>query len=182
MRNRLSLYVPKLDDLWYRERLMSDPATMRYNRGYELDFTGYHRDTGCIDFPQSEWKEWYDYFIVREPLRYYAYLARMADGAWIGEVNFHKNPEQDWHEMGVVIEAKHRGRGYAVEALRLLEEQAFERSGIEMLHNDFEVDREAAFRIHLAAGFTESRRENGLIELTLTREQYFGQKQTGMDT
>ena len=65
------------------------------------------------------------------------------------------------------------GRGYAAEALALLEYQAFEVDGIHMLHNDFETGRAAACRAHLSAGFSEYRRENGLIELLLTREQYF---------
>ena len=45
-----------------------------------------------------------------------------------------------------------------------------------MLHNDFETSRNAAYRAHLSAGFSEYRRTGGLIELTLTREQYFAAK------
>ena len=52
----LALHVPALDELWYRERLLADPDTMRYNRGYHLNVPGYHDDTGCIDFPQSQWE------------------------------------------------------------------------------------------------------------------------------
>ena len=29
----LYLHVPKLDELWYRKKLLEDPKTMRYNRG-----------------------------------------------------------------------------------------------------------------------------------------------------
>ena len=47
--NRLELYVPTIEELDYRQKIMSDPETMSYNKGYDLDFDGYHKDTGCID-------------------------------------------------------------------------------------------------------------------------------------
>ena len=78
--------------------------------------------------------------------------------------------------LGVLIQAEHRGCGYAAEALALLEYQTFEVDGIHMLHNEFETGRAAACRAHLSAGFSEYRRENGLIELLLTREQYFARQ------
>ena len=52
----LYLHVPKLDELWYRKKLLEDPKTMSYNRGYELDFDGYDKETGCIAVPESKWK------------------------------------------------------------------------------------------------------------------------------
>ena len=171
---RLYLHIPSFDELWYRQRIMSDPDTMSYNRGYELSFPGYHPDTGCIDFPESEWQEWYDWFIGQQPARYYAYIVRRQDGTFIGEVNVHRNGDAPWHEMGIVIEAKHRGKGYAVEALRLLLEHAFDEMGIEAIHNDFEDTRSAAVRAHLAAGFTEYRRDRETLELIVTRERYLG--------
>jgi len=173
MTDRLYLHVPALDELWYRQRLMSDPDTMSYNKGYDLDFPGYHRDTGCIDFPENEWADWYDYFIGQEPARFYAYIVRAEDGLFIGEVNVHRNGDQPWHDMGIVIETAHRGNGYASEALRLLLKHAFEVMGAEAVHNDFEDVRDAAVKSHLSAGFTVCRRENGLLELLITREQYF---------
>lgn len=167
---RLSLHVPSLEELWYRADFMSDPATMDYNRGY-TPYPGYHRDTGCIDFPPSEWADWYDRWIGNEPERFYAYVER-EDGAWVGEANFHRSPTNPWHEMGVIIEAKHRGQAYGLEALHLLIYQAFAVCGIDALHNDFETTREAALQMHLAAGFREYRRSGDLVELMLTREDY----------
>lgn len=172
MNNSLILHIPTLDELWYRQRLMSDPDTMSYNSGYDLSLTGYHRDTGCIDFPEEEWQEWYEYFVGQEPTRYYAYIVRRSDGAFIGEVNLHRNDDRPWHEMGIVIEARHRGHGYSVWALRLLLAHAFEKMDIEAVHNDFEDVRDAAVRAHLSAGFAEHKRENGMLELLITRDQY----------
>jgi diamine N-acetyltransferase len=82
--NRLELYVPTIEELDYRQKIMSDPETMSYNKGYDLDFDGYHKDTGCIDFPESEWLDWYEYFVGCEPERFYAYIKRKEDGAFMG--------------------------------------------------------------------------------------------------
>ena len=38
----LHLYKPELEDLWFREKLLSDPDTMSYNNKWG----------GTIDFPQ----------------------------------------------------------------------------------------------------------------------------------
>lgn len=47
---KLELYIPKLEDLWFYQKMMSDPETMSYNAGWDVDYDGYHRDTGCIDY------------------------------------------------------------------------------------------------------------------------------------
>ena len=173
-KSNISLHVPTLEELWYRQKLLSDADTMSYNKGYDLNFDGYDNETGCIDFPKEDWQGWYDYFIGREPERYYAYI--VVDGEFIGEVNVHKNKEKNWYDMGIVIEAKHRGKGYAVPALKLLLEQAFDGLGEKAVHNDFEDTRDAAVKTHLAAGFKEYKRENGILELLITKEQYEKQK------
>ena len=168
--DELKLYIPKLCDLWFRQEMMADPATMSYNAGY-APFAGYHRDTGCIDFPKEAWAEWFDPWIGHEPERFYAYIQRASDGAFLGEVCFRYTPEKDWHDMGIVLFTPYRGKGYAAPALRLLLDRAF-CGGVERLHNEFEPARRAALKIHLAAGFREVGRENGLVHLMLTKSEY----------
>lgn len=172
MKEKLFLHVPALEELWYRERLMSDPDTMSYNKGYDLPFEGYDRETGCIAFPRETWADWYAYFVGREPLRYYAYIARERDGAFLGEVNLHKSAGHAWHDMGIVLEARYRGQGYSVEALRLLLRQAFEVMQLSAVHNDFETSRSAGVRAHLAVGFSVLQEADGMLEVLITREQY----------
>ena len=169
-KSNISLHIPSFEELRYRQKLLSDADTMSYNKVYDLNFDGYDNETGCIDFPKEDWQDWYDYFIGREPERYYAYI--VAGGEFIGEVNVHENKEMNWYDMGIVIEAKHRGKGYAVTALKLLLEQAFDQLGAKAVHNDFEDIRNAAVKTHLAAGFREYKRENGIFELLITKEQY----------
>lgn len=176
MRKLLYLHIPAYDELWYRQKIMRDPDTMSYNKGYNLNFNEYDKETGCIDFPECKWKEWYNYFIGQEPEKFYAYIVRKEDGAFIGEVNLHKNSEKDWYEMGIVLEAKYRGKGYATEALELLLKYAFEELNINAVHNDFEIWRGAAEKTHLSSGFKKYKSENGILELIITKEMYFNNK------
>lgn len=80
--------------------------------------------------------------------------------------------ERGWWDMGIVIYAPVRGRGYGKDGLRLLIDRAFRTAGVSRLHNEFETTRGAAYRIHKAAGFRESGTENGNVHLLLTREEY----------
>ena len=45
---QLELYVPKLEDLWFYQKMMSDPETMSYNANWDVNYDGYHRDTGWV--------------------------------------------------------------------------------------------------------------------------------------
>ncbi len=176
MMNQLYLYVPSLDDLWYRKRIMSDPDTMSYNKGYNLEIDGYDNRTGCIEFPEYNWRGWFNKFIGNEPDRYYAYIVRSEDNAFIGEVCAYKSSANSWHEIGIVLEAMYRCMGYAEEALKLLLEHAFEEMGVETIHNYFEATRTAAVRTHLSVGFFEYKRENNIIELLITKERFYRKK------
>ena len=169
----IDLYIPKREDLWFYQKMMSDPETMSYNAGWDVDFDGYHRDTGCIDYPDEVLDDWYAQWVGMEPDRFYAYIRRTSDGMWIGDVNFHHSPEKDWWDMGIVIYAPYRGKGYAAPALKLLLDRAFRVCGISRLHNDFETTRDAAWAIHRKVGFREAGVEDGLLQLILTREEYF---------
>lgn len=169
--DRLELYVPTIEELDYRQKIMSDPETMSYNKGYDLGFDGYHKDTGCIDFPESEWRAWYEYFVGCEPKRFYAYVRRKDDGAFIGEVNVHKSGDEDY-DMGILIEAKYRGRGYSKEAMKLLLKHAFEEMKVKKIHNVFEDERDAAMKVHLDCGLRVISRENGIVHLMITSDEY----------
>lgn len=170
----LELYTPKLEELWFYQKMMSDPDTMSYNANWDVDDDGYHRDTGCIDFPEEEWADWYESWKDREPERFYAYIRRCSDGAWIGDVNFHYSPEKDWWEMGIVIYAPYRGKGYAVPALKRMLDRAFRVCGISCIHNDFEIARNeiSAWETHRRAGFKELGVEDGFLHMMITKEDY----------
>ena len=172
---KLKLYVPKLEELWFYQQMLSDPKTMSYNANWDVSYSGYHRETGCIDFPKSEWAEWYDCLIGQEPKRFYAYIKRSSDGAWIGDVNFHYTQEKDWWDMGIVMYAPYRGMGYAVPALRLMLDHAFRDCGVTRIHNNFEIARNevSAWKTHISAGFKETGIVSGFKDMMITKEDYF---------
>lgn len=164
MTELLQLYVPKAEDGWFYVKMMSDPDTMAYNAPW-------FPPDGCIPNPEAEWIDLQADWIGREPKRFYAFLRRESDGAFVGDVNYHKNPNRGWWDMGIVIYAPERGKGYGRQGLRLLVGKAFA-DGVTRLHNDFETDRDAAYQIHKDVGFREVGRENGFLQLELTREAY----------
>ena len=171
---KLELYIPKLEELWFNQQMLSDPDTMFYNKDWDVSYDGYHRDTGCIDFPEEEWADWYAHWIGQEPKRFYAYIKRSSDGAWLGNVNFHYTPEKDWWDMGIVIYAPYRGKGYAVPALKLMLDHAFRDCGISRIHNDFAVDRQeiSAWKTHEKAGFRNLGIADGFLQMMITKEEY----------
>ena len=160
----VELYIPKLEDLWFYQKMMSDPETMSYNDPWG----------GCIDYPDEVLPDWYSRWVGQEPQRFYAYIKRTSDGVWIGDVNFHYTPEKDWWDMGIVIYAPYRGKGYAVPALKLMLDRAFRVCGISRIHNDFEVARKeiAAWETHRKAGFRELGVEDGFLQMMITKEEY----------
>ena len=87
--------------------------------------------------------------------------------------------DSDWYDMGIVIYAPERGKGYGKQGLLLLEDKAFRTDGISKLHNDFEMTRDAAYAIHKSAGFRVVGFEEGCIQLELTRDEYLSGQDTG---
>ncbi len=160
---RLRLYVPRPGDGGFYVRMMTDPATMAYNAPW-------FPPDGCIPDPESEWRDLLDGWIGHEPERFYAFLQRKSDGEFVGDVNYHKSGDR--YDMGIVIYAPERGKGYGKEGLRLLADRAFRIDGIYRLNNDFETTRDAAYHVHKSVGFREVGISDGIIHLELTREEY----------
>ena len=176
----LELYIPAVEDLWFRQAMEADPATMAYNAGWDVSYDGYHPDTGCIDLPEPLWPAEHARLVGREPERFYAFVREIETGAFVGEVNFQRESPGGGYGMGVVIHAPFRGRGYGLPALELLLRRAFEDCGVPVLRNSFEEDPAAALAVHLRSGFrpvgrsvwTRFARPVTLLELELTREEW----------
>lgn len=163
-----------------RPGLEADPETMAYNAGWDVRYPGYHPDTGCIDFPESEWADNHALLVGHEPEQFYALVREKKTGSFVGEVNYHYSPSEDSYGMGIVLYAPFRGRGYGAPALELLLRRAFVRNGVPRLRNTFEPERGPGLAVHKKAGFrqvgTSSTVRFGrpveLLELELTREEY----------
>ena len=167
---RLKLHTPAIKEMDYRQKLLADPDTMSYNRGQMLDAEGYDCATGCIDFPITDWRYWRDVWLWREPSRFSAYILDEDSGEFVGEACYFYDMESDACGTGVIIEARHRGRGYGTEALRLLADRAFLQPDVDRLFVELPADRENAVRMYLTAGFREVHSESGVVRLEKSKE------------
>lgn len=173
MNSKLSLHVPSVEELYYRQRILAQPETMSYNQGYELGLDNYDNETGCIDFSNEYWSEWYSRWISNELERFYAYLIDIRSNDYVGEVSFHYDKSSNSHYIGIVIEAKHRGKGYCSEGLIKLAEKAFVDLRIDKLKNNIPLERKSAISGHKRAGFRELGIVDGNCIMELSKEQYF---------
>ena len=150
MNNNIDLYIPKLEDYWYQEKIESDANTMSYNAGYDVSYYGYHYDTGCIDFPKEKWEESFNRRVNEN--RYLAYIRDLDLNEFIGYVNYYFNKTEERYCCGIVIEYKFRGRGYAKKALKMLCDEA-RSHGVEELYDTFEIDRGNTLELFKSVGF-----------------------------
>ena len=138
----IELVIPKLEDLWFREKLLADEETMSYN----------HAWGGTISFPEEKWQNWYDRWIINhENKRYYRYLK--DDKGFVGEIACHYDSEYDGYVADVIIFSQFRGRGYGAQGLELLCRAAKE-NGIQVLYDDIAIDN-TAIHLFIQKGFYE---------------------------
>ncbi len=150
-----ALYQVKPTDLWFRKKMLADDDTMSYNRAWG----------GTIAFPESDWADWYDYWIARpEGKRFYRYLT--DEGRFVGEVAYHYDAELSGFVADVIVYAPERGRGYGGAGLDLLCAAAKE-NGITELYDDIASDN-PALDLFLSEGFSEEYRTNEKIYLKKT--------------
>ena len=74
----IKLYKPKIEDLWFKEKMMSDEDTMSYNHG-------------TIAFPVSKWVAWYQRW-MNDDERFYRYIC--DDDTFVGEVAYYYDLER----------------------------------------------------------------------------------------
>lgn len=103
---KVTAYIPKQEDLWYRKHLLSDEQTMTYNHDYG----------GTINFNEDKWQSWYDKWINTND-RFYAYLINERN-EYIGEISYHLDNNK--YICSIIIEYKYRNNGYGKLGLDLL--------------------------------------------------------------
>ena len=148
---RLTIYKPKYEDLWFKQMMLSDEATMFYN----------HAWGGTIPFPKEKWEAWYGHWIINtEGKRYYRYLKNEYN-QFIGEIAYHFDNDIDGYIADVIIFAKYRGQGYGTRALSMLCTIAKE-NGVSVLYDDIAIDNPAV-SLFLKQGFSEVNRTDEII-------------------
>lgn len=124
---------------------------MAYNAGWELQHPGYDNETGCIDWPQSQW----DGFLAvyqRDPAQAdYFYLRDVRADEYIGHVHYTVSGGDA--EIGINIIPERRRQGWGTEALRLLVGQIWAATSVALIVNDLEETRTSAIRLHRKVGF-----------------------------
>ena len=142
----LETVIPAYEELWFRQRMLSDEATMSYN----------HAWGGTISFPEEKWQAWYDYWIVNhDNQRYYRYLKNENDD-FVGEIAYHYDPEYHEYVADVIVLSEFRRKGYGSQGLEILCKEAKE-NGIFVLLDDIAIDN-PAINLFLKHGFSESKR------------------------
>ena len=164
----IKLYPPKENELDFAKNLLKDPATMAYNRGYDVNFPGYDKDTGTITYSDSYLEKRYNLYFANPGQHFYAYIYDQDLKIFVGDVNFHPSKLNDFtKDIGIVIKDEFRGQGYGKVALKLLIDKAFSFDSIRTLHNDFEKERGFALKIHLDLGFKIFGESDGIIYLEI---------------
>ena len=149
----IELYVPMIDDLWFRQQCMSDPKTMSYNAGYDVGYYGYHYETGCIDFPEEKWEEWIAGKLKNTNF-FYAYILDNEAERFVGYVNFDMNPDTKKATMGIVVKSEYQGQGYMRPAMDLLVRKAKEK-GVKSLVDTVPETRKGALKVFYEIGFVK---------------------------
>ena len=164
------LYTPKENELDFAKNILSDPATMAYNRGYNLPFSGYDKETGTITHDDSYWEKWYDLYFSEPGKYFYAYIYDQDLKAFVGDLNFHPSKLNPYsRDIGIVIKDEFRGQGYGKLGLKLLIKKAFSFDSIKALHNNFEKERTFALKIHEDLGFKITDSEENVLNLMLVK-------------
>lgn len=148
--HNIEFYVPEIKDYWYEKKLENDKDTMSYNIGYDVSYSGYDYDTGCISFNEDRWESTYQKRKSKDI--FFAYIKDLDLDKFVGYVNYYYLQTEKRYMCGVVIEYKYRRCKYGYDALKLLCERAKE-NGIKALYDDFELDRVSALNLFLSLGF-----------------------------
>ena len=146
----LELYLPRPEELTFRQKMLADADTMSYNHAYG----------GTIDFPEAAWPDWYERWIVHPDRRFYRYLRDAASGEFAGEAAYHFDGEK--YLADVIVYAPCRGRGYGTAGLALLCEAA-RNGGVDVLYDDIAADNSAAVRLFLRCGFSVEYRTDEIV-------------------
>jgi diamine N-acetyltransferase len=157
--NKVKLRIPKFEELEYRRKLLSDRETMSYNIGY-----GDNDGTGCIEFDENAWKDWFSRWVNNMPERYYAYIIKVDENIPIGEVALRYVCEKNSYCVNIIVEAKYRGNGFSEQALRLLVDTAFRELGADKVFDDFPKSRISAEKVFKKVKF--KRISDDIVELT----------------
>ncbi|MBR7928273.1 GNAT family N-acetyltransferase [Aerococcaceae bacterium zg-ZUI334] len=139
----LKIVRPSIEELWFKQQMMSDEETMSYN----------HACGGTIAFPKEKWKNWYDYWLLDDERRHYYRYIQDEYGNFVGEIAYHYAVEYNGCVANIIILSKFRGKGYGSQGLTMLCNEA-RKNGITELYDDIAIDN-PSLKLFLKHGFEE---------------------------
>lgn len=138
----ISLYKPSIDEMYFRESLLSDAETMSYNNAYG----------GIIHFPKRKWKDWYNRWVkTANPKFFYRYLRETSTNELVGEVAYHFDETRKIYICEVIVLSKYRRKGYGTDGINLLC-LAAKQNGIDELYDDIAAENPSV-NLFLKNGF-----------------------------
>lgn len=144
----VTLRVPRLNEMATRRDWMADPAVMEYNAGLAVHFLGYDPTTGCIDFPESQWKWWHTLYTSSSDRAYW--FVEDSSGL-VGHAHYHVEDRRA--AIGLMVLPHRRGEGLGRPILLELIRRIEERPDVDLITNEFPPTRTAAERLHARVGF-----------------------------
>lgn len=131
---------------------MRDPEFMAYNAGWNVGYPGYDRETGCIEWPESEWDAFAKRLALPADRQGYFYVRDTEAGAFVGHAHYMVEPDGAAH-IGLNIVPARRGGGRGGQVLHLLVERIWQGTAVEEIVNEFDDERAAAASVHRKCGF-----------------------------
>ena len=154
----VELVKPLLEELSFREELLSDEKTMAFNEVFG----------GIIIFPKMKWEAWYRKWIGDNSNKYYyRYIKDVESNKFIGEVAYHLEEESERYLCDIIILAKYRHQGYGTKALKLLIDEA-KNNGIKVLYDEIFNDN-PSINLFLKIGFeiVEEKERYSVVKINL---------------
>lgn len=149
----IEIYLPKFEDLWFREKFLADSETMSFN----------HHWGGAIYWPKEKWKKWYQVWIENnEGKRFYRYLVN-ENGDFVGEIAYHLDESINKYLANVIVYAPYRKHGYGKSGLITLCEIA-KNNGVDVLYDDIAIDN-PSIEMFKKYDFVEEYRTNEIVML-----------------
>lgn len=140
---QIILKEPTFDELSFRQSLLNDEETMKYNHNYG----------GTISFTKDKWEKWYERWILSNTNDYfYRYIFDCEQKEFVGEAAYHKDSNSGRYICDVIVMAKYRNRGYGKKGLLALLDAA-KQNGINTLYDDILIDN-PSINLFLSVGFT----------------------------
>lgn len=141
------------DNLFFKKQINEDAETMAYNAGYDIEFSGYNKNDGTIHKSDSEYLAWLQKWQNKSD-RFVAAVVRKSDNKMIGEVCFHPDDTPSGYDLGIVLLASERGKGYSKQVMQLLLDEIKSRK-IKKVNHTIPTSRVSAIKCDLACGFVK---------------------------